>query len=466
MASTLVFNVRRQEPILIAPAKPTPHEFKPLSDIDDQESLRCQVPTIHIYRNHPFVRGRILTQFLKYALAEALVFYYPLAGRLRERPARKLVVECTGEGILFIEAEADIALDELGDAPQPPFPYFDELLYDVPGSGHILNSPLLLIQLTNLTCGGFIIGLRFNHAICDTTGAAQFMRAVVEMGLGASAPSIPPVWERELLNARNPPRVTCHHPEFEDLPQPTRVDAGLPPKQMLHRSFFFGAGDIASLRKLLPPHLSSTTTTFELLTACLWRCRTIAIRSDPGEEVKVILVVNARSKFSPPLPSGYYGSVTASPAAVSPAGKLCRSPLEYAVELVKEAKVRVTQEYMQSVADLMVVKGRPAKTAVRSWVVSDLTRVGSKDVADFGSGAPVYSGPGKAFVWENGMAASFFLPFRNGKGKDQEGILVPFCLSAEEMERFSTEIEIMLNGKEEYKEGEVVVESPVTVAMS
>lgn len=151
MASTLVFNVRRQEPVLIAPAKPTPHEFKPLSDIDDQESLRCQVPTIHIYRNHPFVRGRILTQLFKYALAEALVLYYPLAGRLRERSARKLVVECTGEGILFIEAEADIALDQLGDAPQPPFPYFDELLYDVPGSGHILNSPLLLIQVRRIS---------------------------------------------------------------------------------------------------------------------------------------------------------------------------------------------------------------------------------------------------------------------------------------------------------------------------
>ncbi|RWR82080.1 benzyl alcohol O-benzoyltransferase-like protein [Cinnamomum micranthum f. kanehirae] len=460
MASTPVFNVRRQEPVLIAPAKPTPHEFEPLSDIDDQESLRCQVPTIHIYRNHPFVRGRISSNM-------PLQRHSSSTTRLQaglQRPARKLVVECTGEGILFIEAEADIALDQLRDAPQPPFPYFDELLYDVPGSGHILNSPLLLIQLTNLTCGGFIICLRFNHAICDTNGAAQFMCAVVEMGLGASAPSILPVWNRELLNARNPPRVTCHHPEFEDLPQPTRVDAVHPPKQLLHRSFFFGAGHISSLRKLLPPHLRSTTTTFELLTACLWRCRTIAIRSDPEEEVKVILVVNARSKFSPPLPSGYYGSVTASPAAVSPAGK--RSPVEYAVELVKEAKARVTQEYMQSVADLMVVKGRPAKTAVRSWVVSDLRRVGSKDVADFGSGEPVYSGLGKAFVWENAMAGSAYLPFRNGKGKDQEGILVPVCLSAEEMERFSTEIEIMMNGKEEYKEEEVVVECPVTVAMS
>ncbi|RWR82083.1 methanol O-anthraniloyltransferase-like protein [Cinnamomum micranthum f. kanehirae] len=54
----------------------------------------------------------------------------------------------------------------------------------------IAGGILTFSELTNLTCGGFIIGLRFNHAICDSTGAAQFMRAVIEMGLGASAPSI------------------------------------------------------------------------------------------------------------------------------------------------------------------------------------------------------------------------------------------------------------------------------------
>lgn len=137
--------------MLVAPAKSTPHEFKPVSDIDDQENLRCQFPTIHIYRKNPFLRGKILTQLIKHALGEALVFYYPFAGRLREWPGRKLVVECTGEGILFVEAEADIRLEQLGDAPQPPFPCSDELLYDVPNSGDILNSPLLLIQVRIVT---------------------------------------------------------------------------------------------------------------------------------------------------------------------------------------------------------------------------------------------------------------------------------------------------------------------------
>ncbi|KAJ8619656.1 hypothetical protein MRB53_028185 [Persea americana] len=446
MASTLVFSVKREQPVLVAPAKPTPHELKPLSDIDDQEGLRFQVPTIHVYRNHSPIRGRDLTFLLREALAKALIFYYPFAGRLREWPGRKLAVECTGEGVLFIEADADVSLEQLSDAIQLPFPCFDELLYDVPGSGGILDCPLMLIQVTHLTCGGFIVGLRFTHAICDYAGILQLMRTIAQIALGAHAPSIPPVWERELLNARRPSRITCYHPEYEDTPQPAGAAAPLPSQPLLHRSFFFTSGHIATLRRRLPPHLRHSTTTFELLTACLWRCKTLATLQPPyKDEAKIIFVVNSRTKYSPPLPDGYYGNVLAFPIVVSPAGDLCRNPIGYAVEQVKKTKAMVTQEYMQSMADLMVIKGKPP--LVRTWMVSDLTAsVGAKEV-DFGWGKAVYSGPPQALVTTNGVVVSFYIPFCNGKGED--GILVPVCMTEHEMERFSKEVDSMINDKEE-----------------
>ena len=145
--SSLVFKVHRQEPELIAPAKPTPHEFKPLSDIDDQEGLRFHIPSIQFYRHDPSMRGKDPVKIIREALAKTLVFYYPFAGRLREGPNRKLIVECTGEGVLFIEADADVSLQQFGDALQPPFPCLEELLFDVPGSSAVLNSPLLLVQV-------------------------------------------------------------------------------------------------------------------------------------------------------------------------------------------------------------------------------------------------------------------------------------------------------------------------------
>jgi hypothetical protein len=99
--SSLVFTVRRCKPELVAPAKPTPHEFKQLSDVDDQEGLRFQIPVISFYKYDPSMQGRDPVKVIREALAQTLVFYYPFAGRLREGPGRKLVVECTGEGMML-----------------------------------------------------------------------------------------------------------------------------------------------------------------------------------------------------------------------------------------------------------------------------------------------------------------------------------------------------------------------------
>lgn len=50
-SSQVTFTVRRQEPRLILPAKPTPSEVKQLSDLDDQEGLRFHMPFIAFFRN-------------------------------------------------------------------------------------------------------------------------------------------------------------------------------------------------------------------------------------------------------------------------------------------------------------------------------------------------------------------------------------------------------------------------------
>ncbi|KAK2641067.1 hypothetical protein Ddye_022830 [Dipteronia dyeriana] len=127
-----VFSVKRQLPELIVPAGPTPRETKQLSDIDDQESLRFLVPLIFFYKNNPSMKGIDPVKVIRESLGKALVFFYPLAGRLREGLNRKLTVDCTGEGALFVEADADFTLEQLGDEIEPPCPYLDELLWNVP----------------------------------------------------------------------------------------------------------------------------------------------------------------------------------------------------------------------------------------------------------------------------------------------------------------------------------------------
>lgn len=432
----LSFTVQRRRPVLVAPSVPTPYQFKRLSDIDDQDGLRTQIPIIQYYRRSGDDRDPV--KVLRDSLARALVFYYPLAGRLREAAGRKLVVECTGEGILFVEADADVRLEQLGDALHPPIPYLDELLHDVPGSSGILHCPLMLMQVTRLQCGGFIVTLRTNHTMADGAGLGQFLNAVAELACGASAPSVLPVWERHLLKSRSPPRITCVHLEYEHV-KPPQIPRSSPNDDMVHRSFFFVKADIALLRRSVPVHLQDGSP-FEILTAFLWRCRTKAIDPAAGDLVRVCFSVNGRGRRCAGLglPPGYYGNTIAFPVAVASAGDLCSRPLCYALKMVRAAKAVVTAEYMRSVADLLVLRGRPHYQVAGTYLVSDGTRSGVDEV-DYGWGKPAYGGP----AW--GRVASIHLPFTNSRG--QEGIVVPHYLPRSTMDRFAMEVDRVIKEK-------------------
>ncbi|PWA90338.1 benzyl alcohol O-benzoyltransferase [Artemisia annua] len=434
----LTFTVRRLAPELIVPEKLTPQELKPLSDIDDQKALWCQVPIIHFYRGDPEKRNKNPASVIREALAKVLVFYYPFAGRLKEGPTGKLMVNCSGEGVLFIEAEADVTLKQFGDVLHPSFPCMEELLYDVPGSSGILDSPLLLIQVTRLLCGGFIFAIRYNHTMTDGRGITQFLTAVGEIARGALEPSMLPVWQREFLSARNPPRVTCSHHEYDDMTD-TKTTI-ISNDEMEQRSFFFGPIEVSALRRFVPIHLQNCST-FDVLTASIWRCRTIALQPNPEDEMRVTCVVDARSKFNPPIPLGYYGAVLAFPVAISTAHDLCNKPIGHIMELVSKAKSNVTEEYMRSIADLMVIKGRPPFTTVRNFVISDVTRV-RLNVVDFGWGKPAYASAANGGGGNIPGLASYYIPSQNNKG--ESGIIVPICLPSAAMNKFVKELNNML----------------------
>ena len=136
------------------------------------------------------------------------------------------------------------------------------------------------------------------------------------------------------------------------------------------------------------------------------------------------------------MPLGFYGNALGNPAAPTTARKLCHNPLEYAIELVKQAKAKVTEEYMKSTSDLLVIRGRPNVNTVRSLLISDLTRARFREV-DFGWGMAEFGGPA------NGSEViSFYIPSKNKGGED--GIVVPVCLPSPVMERFVKELDRML----------------------
>ena len=284
--------------------------------------------------------------------------------------------------------------------------------------------------------GGFVFALRLNHTMTDAPGLIQFLNAISDMAKGLSAPSISPIWQRELLNARNPPLITQMHYEYEEVNNTNNTLMAMDENNLVHRSFFFGPKEISVLRNQLPSSLGPCST-FEVLMACIWKCRTIAFAVDPDEVVRFSCVINIRGKRGFDLPPGYYGNAFVYPASITKAGMLCTYPLEYAIKLVKKAKAKMSKEYVKSVADLMVIKGRPLSTQPGNYLVSDVTRVGFEDV-DFGWGKAVYGGAARAL-----SILSFCMRFKNRKG--EEGKVIPICLPPLVMERFEHELKRMTN---------------------
>ncbi|TVT97475.1 hypothetical protein EJB05_57270, partial [Eragrostis curvula] len=183
-----------------------------------------------------------------------------MSGRLRGVEGGKLVVDCVGEGVLFVEADADVQLADLEAAGlRAPFPGMDELLFDMEGTSGVLNCPLLLIQVT-----------RLNHTICDAVGIVQFMSAVGELAHGFPTVTVQPAWAHELLDARTPPNPALTLREFDDVPLPPP-----PSSEMVMRTFNFSRADMLSIKKRLPQNIqNSTVMSSEALTAALWRART------------------------------------------------------------------------------------------------------------------------------------------------------------------------------------------------
>ncbi|KAK6158580.1 hypothetical protein DH2020_005894 [Rehmannia glutinosa] len=427
----LSFQVIHKKPELVSPAKPTTHEIKAISDIDDQESLRSHYPMIMFYKNNPSMKGKDPVNVIREALAKALVYYYPYTGRLVEEPDKKLKVDCTAKGVGFLEADAQVTLEQLGDTIQPPCPYSEFLLA---GDEGMLDCPLMFIQVTRLMCGGFVLAIRFNHVMSDALGSLQFVTALSEIAKGASTPSILPVWQRDLLTARDPPRVTQAHPEYEIYrDHKSIIPSTIDNKNLVRRSFSFGPEEIKAIRKNLSPETRSCSN-FDLISACLWRSRTRALQFNPDDDMRITCVVNGRGKNFLDLPVGYYGNAILCPAKVSKAKILCESPLGYAVKLVKEARTQATEEYARSTIDFIATKGRPEITHPGNLIVSDASKVGFDNV-DFGWGKPIYGGTMYGVTYHN---SSVYARYRNLKG--QSVMVVPVCLPAEVMEKFESEL--------------------------
>ncbi|CAI0457821.1 unnamed protein product [Linum tenue] len=399
--------VKKWEPVLVTPAEETKRGIYFLSNVDEDENL---VRTIYCY-HHKKTNDDDPSGVIKNALSKVLVHYHPLAGRLVTTTADegRLAVDCTGEGVLFVEAEANCSMGSI-DFSKPDAETRGKLVYEIPGVKSIFQIPPLMIQVTKFKCGGFVLGISFNHVLADGQAAAEFIVSWAETARGLPI-SVPPFLDRTILKARTPPKIEFHHSEFDPIEDKSSAVNDFSNEEiMVYKYLKFTPQMIQTAKSKTTGLLTKPCSSYEALSAFVWRARTRALNTAPDQLTRILLVVNTRGRFEPPLPKGYFGNAIKFTPAHSLARDLVDQPLSYVVGLVQEAIRRVNDEHLRSTIDYNEIRRaiRPLGFTYISSTWSGLA-FGS---TNFGWGEAISTGPVELPVDEGIL----FLP-RQEKGK-------------------------------------------------
>lgn len=253
----------------------------------------------------------------------------------------------------------------------------------------------MIFQVTKFKCGGFILGLCINHCMFDGISAMEFVNAWAATARGLTLPT-PPFLDRTILKARDPPKIEYDHTEFLEIETLTSITSDElldTTDELVYESFLFDLGKIDKLKKtaMKDDQLIKKCSSFEVLSAFVWRARTKALNLPPHQQTKLLFAVDGRNKFEPPLPKGYFGNAIVLTFCVSKAGDLLEKPLSHGVRLVQEAIRRVNDGYMRSAIDYFeVTRARPSLDStllITSWCNL------SFETTDFGWGDPFLSSP-------------------------------------------------------------------------
>lgn len=269
-----------------------------------------------------------------------------------------------------------------------------------------------------------------NHCMADGLSAVEFVNSWGQMARDLPL-TVPPSLDRTILKANEPSKIEFPHNEFMEIEDISNTHELLHDEEMVHGSFSLDPEKLVHLKnKAIEDGALSKCTTFEALTALVWRARCKALGMHPDQQAKLLFAVDGRSKFNPPLPKGFFGNGIVLACALSKVEDLLKNPLSYTVDLVQRAVKSVTESYMRSAIDYFeVTRARPSLNA--TLLITAWSRL-SFHTTDFGWGEPIHTGP----VGLPDKEVALFLPH----GVDKKSINIHLDMTTSAMKAFEEEI--------------------------
>ncbi|KAF5726841.1 cinnamyl alcohol acyltransferase 1 [Tripterygium wilfordii] len=392
-------SVKKKE--MVAAMLPMQEHWLPLSNLDlllpplDVSLFLCYKKPITISTTTTTMVG-----ILKKALAQALVSYYAFGGEVVENSVGEPELLCNNNGVEFIEAFADVKLQNL-DFYNP-----DESV-----EGKLVPKKklgVLAVQVTELKCGGLVVGCTFDHRISDAHSANMFLVSWAEIAQSKPISTLPS-FRRSILNPRYP--VGEYDRSLDEMYIPIST---LPPPEepspsdhLLSRIYYIKANDLIDLQSLASSN-ECKRTKLESFSALLWKIVAKSATKDTIASNKVSnmgVVVDGRTRLGhdgvhkATKMETYFGNVLSIPYGSIRVNDLISKPLNWvADEIHGFLETLVTKDHFLDLIDWVEAhRPEPAMCKIYNsrnddgpaFVVSSGQRFPVEKM-DFGWGEPIF----------------------------------------------------------------------------
>ncbi|TVU26715.1 hypothetical protein EJB05_29274, partial [Eragrostis curvula] len=312
--------------MLVRPLSPPEETSLPLTFFDVFWVPAPPVQRVFFYRLAPDADTDAVLADLKDSLSHAVRAFFPLAGRLRLTPGtanRYELYYLPGDAVAFTVAEYDgdhdfdsLAADEPRDVAR-----IAPLAPPLPDGGAVLA-----LQATLLSGGrrGLALGVTVHHAACDGAASTHFLHtwaaAACCAGAGTTTLPPPPVIDRTLVSdPRGLYDVFC--PPAASSTTEDKAFVKVPDDQQLLATFTLSKHQLQRVKDVVAAARGPRCSSLVAALGFVWSCYHRANKPRDGRTC-LLLPVDYRSRWKPPLPDKYFGNCMGGAFAIASGSEL------------------------------------------------------------------------------------------------------------------------------------------------